>query len=124
MNVSFVNRYRYFIYRGGCDMRKGYDGLSGLVINEFKMSPLSGDVFVFISKPRNKIKILHWQGDGFVIYSKRLEKGTFELPKINLTSSSIEISSDQLQFIFSGIDLSSIKKRKRYEHENVNKISV
>ena len=75
MNVSFVSRYRYFIYRGGCDMRKGYDGLSGMVINEFKMSPLSGDVFVFISKPRNKIKILHWQGDGFVIYSKRLEKG-------------------------------------------------
>ena len=74
MNISFVNRYRYFIYRGGCDMRKGYDGLCGLVINEFKMSPLSGDVFVFLSKPRNKIKILHWQGDGFVIYSKRLEK--------------------------------------------------
>ena len=75
MNVSFVSRYRYFIYRGGCDMRKGYDGLSGMVINEFKMSPLSGEVFVFISKPRNKIKILHWQGDGFVIYPKRLEKG-------------------------------------------------
>ena len=56
-------------------MRKGYDGLSGMVINEFKMSPLSGDVFVFISKPRNKIKILLWQGDGFVIYSKRLEIG-------------------------------------------------
>ena len=74
MNISFVNRYRYFIYRGGCDMRKGYDGLCGLVINEFKMSPLSGDVFVFLSKPRNKIKILHWQGDGFVIYSKRWEK--------------------------------------------------
>ena len=75
MNISFVNQYRYFIYRGGCDMRKGYEGLSGMVINEFKMSPLSGDVFVFISKPRNKIKILHQQGDSFVIYSKRFEKG-------------------------------------------------
>lgn len=112
MNIFFSDRYRYFIYRSGCDMRKGYDGLSGLVLNEFKLNPLSGDVFIFLSKYRNKIKLLHWQGDGFVIYSKRLEKGTFELPKDN----SIEISSHQLQFILDGISLSSIKKRKRYEH--------
>ncbi len=112
MNIFFSDRYRYFIYRSGCDMRKGYDGLSGLVLNEFKLNPLSGDVFIFLSKHRNKIKLLHWQGDGFVIYSKRLEKGTFELPKDN----SIEISSHQLQFILDGISLSSIKKRKRYEH--------
>ena len=124
MNILFSNRYRYFIYRGGCDMRKGYDGLSGLVLNEFKMSPLSGDVFVFISKPRSKIKILHWQGDGFVIYSKRLEKGTFELPKLSSTDVSIEITSDQLQFILSGIILSSVKKRLRYEHHFVDKTSV
>ena len=61
MNISFVNSYWYFNYRNGCDGRKGCDGLCGLVINEFKMSPLSGDVIVFISKPCNKIKILHWQ---------------------------------------------------------------
>jgi hypothetical protein len=52
MNILFSERYRYFIYRQACDMRKGYDGLSGLVLNEFKMSPLSGDVFVFISTGR------------------------------------------------------------------------
>lgn len=116
MNILFSDRYRYFIYRGGCDMRKGYDGLCGLILNEFKMSPLSGDVFIFISKPRNKIKILHWQGDGFVIYSKRLEKGTFELPKNN----SISIQAQQLQFIMDGIYLTSIKKRARYEHHFVS----
>jgi len=120
MNILFSNRYRYFIYRGGCDMRKGYDGLSGLVLNEFKKSPLSGDVFVFISKPRNKIKILHWQGDGFAIYSKRLEKGTFEIPKLTSCDASIEITSDQLQFILAGIILSSVKKRMRYEHHFVD----
>jgi len=120
MNISFVDRYRYLIYRNGCDMRKGYDGLCGLVINEFQMSPLSGDVFVFLSKQRNKIKILHWQGDGFVIYSKRLEKGTFELPK----NDSIEISAHQLQFILDGIFLSSIKKRVRYEHHFVSKYPI
>ena len=124
MNISFGNRYRYFIYRSGCDMRKGYDGLSGLVRNEWKMNPLSGDIFIFLSKQRNKIKLLHWQGDGFVIYSKRLEKGTFELPKEKLSENKIEITGHQLQFILEGITLSSIKKRKRYEHQNVYNYSV
>lgn len=119
MNIIFSDRYRYFIYRTGCDMRKGYDGLSGLVRNEWKMNPLSGDVFIFLSKQRNKLKLLHWQKDGFVIYSKRLEKGTFELPKDN----SIEITSHQLQFILEGIYLSSIKKRVRYEHCFVSNLS-
>jgi transposase len=116
MNILFSDRYRYFIYRSDCDMRKGYDGLSGLVRNEWKKDPLCGDVFIFISKRRDKIKLLHWQNDGFIIYSKRLEKGTFELPK----NKSIEISAQELQFILDGIYLSSIKKRKRYEHHFVS----
>jgi transposase len=122
MNILFSERYRYFIYRQGCDMRKGYDGLCGLVLNEFKMSPLSGDVFIFLSKQRNKVKLLHWQKDGFVIYSKRLEKGTFELPKNpqDAAHNSLEIPAQELQFILEGISLSSIKKRKRYEHHFVN----
>ena len=120
MNISFGSRYRYFVYRDGCDMRKGYDGLSGLVRNEWKLDPLSGDVFIFLSKQRNKIKLLHWQDDGFVIYSKRLEKGTFELPKETGNENKIEITPHQLQFILDGITLSSIKKRMRYEHTNVS----
>jgi transposase len=105
-------------------MRKGYDGLSGLVRNEFKKDPLCGDVFIFLSRARNKIKLLHWQGDGFCIYSKRLEKGTFEIPKENTTSIDIEITPQQLQFILEGIVLSSVKKRVRYEHHFVDKKSV
>jgi transposase len=121
MQVAFSDRLRYFVYGSACDMRKGFDGLSGLVRNEFKTDPLLGDVFVFFSRTKNRIKILHWQGDGFAIYAKRLEKGTFELPKEKSASLAVEISSDQLQFILKGIVLSSIKKRIRYEHENVNK---
>jgi transposase len=120
MNILFSDRYRYFIYLSGCDMRKGFDSLSGLIRNEWKKDPLSGDVFIFLSKQRNKIKLLHWQNDGFVIYSKRLEKGTFELPKNN----SIEITAHQLQFILDGIYLSSIKKRMRYEHHFVSKYPI
>ena len=121
MQLFFSERLRYFVYRTGCDMRKGYDGLSGLVRNEYKMDPLTGDVFVFFSRQLNKIKVLHFQGDGFAVFSKRLEKGTFEMPKTNSASGAIEISSDQLQFILKGIVLSSIKKRLRYEHQNVDK---
>ena len=97
-------------------MRKGYDGLCGLVRNEWKKDPLSGDVFIFLSRQRNKIKLLLWQNDGFVIYSKRLEKGTFELPKDNAA----EVTAHQLQFILDGIYLESIKKRMRYEHHFVS----
>ena len=121
MQIAFSDRLRYFVYSSSCDMCKGFDGLSGLVRNEFKSDPLMGDVFVFLSRTKNRIKILHWQGDGFAIYSKRLEKGTFELPKENSTGVAIEITSDQLQFILNGIILSSVKKRVRYVHENVNK---
>lgn len=124
MNISFIDRYRYFIYRSDCDMRKGYDGLSGLVTNELKMDPLLGDVFIFFSRSHNRVKILHWQGDGFAIFSKRLEKGTFEIIKLNIDSPSFEISADQLQFIMAGIMLTSIKKRMRYEHHFVNNSPV
>lgn len=124
MILSFSDRYRYFVYAGSCDMRKGYDCLSGLVRNEFKKSPLTGDVFIFFSKHRNKIKLLHWKGDGFCIYSKRLEKGTFEFPKGIALHSAIEITPHQLQFILDGIMLGSVKKRVRYEHHFVDKKSM
>jgi transposase len=120
MNVVFGERYRYFIYRNGCDMRKGFDGLSGLIHSEFKMNPLCADVFIFFSRQRTRVKILHWQGDGFAIYSKRLEKGTFELPKESAATCCVEITSSQLQFILAGIVLSSVRQRRRYEHPVVN----
>lgn len=124
MKVVFHERLRYFLYRQHCDMRKGYDGLSGLVRSEFKLDPLQGDVFVFFCRHLKKVKILHWQGDGFAIYSKRLEKGTFEQIKNQSTSLSVEITAQQLHYILDGVMLSSVKKRIRYEHENVNKNSV
>ena len=133
MQLFFSERLRYFVYRGTCDMRKGFparlhraggDSLSGIVRNEYKMDPLAGDVFVFISRHLNKIKVLHFQGDGFAIFSKRLERGTFEMPKTDSASAAIEISSDQLQFILKGIMLSSVKKRIRYEHSIVDKKSA
>ncbi len=103
---------RYFLYRGKTDMRKSFDGLSGLVRDKLFREPLSGEVFVFMSKRKNQIRLLLWEGDGFSMYSKRLEKGTFQLPAAG--SESIEITSDQLLFILKGIRLESVKKMKRF----------
>jgi transposase len=105
-------------------MRKGFNGLCGLVRNEFNQNPLSGDVFIFINRPRNRIKLLHWQGDGFAIYYKRLEKGTYELPEAKGDTVSIEIGMQQLMLILEGISLLSVRKRKRYTHPFVDKNPV
>jgi transposase len=120
--LSITSAQRYFLYTAQTDMRKGFDSLCGLVSNEFKMNPLSGDVFIFLSRTKNKIKLLQWQRDGFAIYYKRLEKGTFELPKNNTAVAMI--SSGQLMLIMEGIQLSSVKKRLRYEHHFVDKKSI
>jgi transposase len=121
-NIS--KAYRYFMYGRRADMRKVFNGLCGLVRNEFLQNPLSGDVFIFINRPRNRIKLLHWQGDGFAIYYKRLEKGTYEMPEINSTSASIELDAQQLLLILEGISLLSVKKRRRYTQHFVDKKSM
>lgn len=83
------------------------------------MNPLSGDVFVFLSRTRTRIKFLQWQGDGFALYYKRLEKGTFEMPKEFGALSTVQLSSSQLHLIMEGILLSSVKKRTRYQSIDV-----
>jgi len=124
MNIALSKSQRYFMHCKNTDMRKGFNGLCGLVRNEFLQNPLSGDVFIFINRPRNRIKLLHWQGDGFAIYYKRLEKGTYEMPEIKSTSVSIELDMQQLLLILEGISLLSVRKRKRYEQHFVDKKSM
>ena len=114
---------RCFFYARNADMRKGFDGLCGLVRNEFLQDPLSGDVFIFLNLRRDRIKLLQWQGDGFAILSKRLEKGTYELPSAGAQKASIEITSQQLLLIMEGIPLLS-KKRVRYEHHFVGNLPM
>lgn len=95
-------------------MRKGFDSLSGIVTSELKMDVLSGCVFIFINKKRNQVKLLLWEGDGFAIYYKRLEKGTYELP-ITSNGKDFSITHEALQYILQGISLTSVRKRKRYQ---------
>lgn len=110
--IGLDQKRRYFLYSGITDIRKSFDGLSGLVINEMKGQLLSGDVFIFLNRRRNMVKLLVWDRSGFVIYYKRLEKGTFEIPQLDGASAEIEWS--QLIMILEGIQLKSVSRRLRY----------
>jgi len=101
---------RYFLYRLPCDMRFGMYSLSGLVRNELGQDPLSGDVFVFIGKRGNQIRLLQWDGDGFALYIKKLEQGTFEWP----AGDEEVITSHQLTLLLQGVMLKTVRLRKRY----------
>lgn len=103
---------RYFLYRKSCDMRYGIYSLSGLVRNELGFDPLSGDVFVFLGKRRNQIRLLQWDKDGFAMYMKKLEQGTFEWPK----GEDMQLTSHQLTLLLQGVILESVRLRKRYSY--------
>ena len=77
---SLNDSMRYWLYNQPTDMRKSYHTLSGIVSNSMGLDPYNGDVYIFMNKPRNRIKLLHWEPGGLVIYSKLLEAGTFGYP--------------------------------------------
>ena len=111
--ISSSNRFHLYIHP--TDMRKSFDGLSGLVEGSSISIPLSGDVFVFVNRRRDKIKLLHWQGISFTLYYKRLEEGTFEMPSYDPEVCSIELSYTQMVMLIDGLTIKNIKKRKRYK---------
>lgn len=99
------------------DMRKSFNGLVGIVRNELGDDPLAGHLFVFVNRNNTLLKILYWDGDGFAIWFKRLESGTFRFPSRTGNSCAIEITRAGLSMILEGIDLSQLPKRKRFCRE-------
>lgn len=95
-------------------MRKSFDGLGGIVRQQMQMNLLAGDVYIFINKRRNQIKLLRWDNDGFCIYHKRLEKGTYEIPLAG-DGNTATLTALSLQLILDGIQLKSIKHRPRFK---------
>jgi transposase len=113
--LSVSAAYHYFLYRGITDFRSGFDSLSGLVRAELDKDPTLGDVFIFFNRKRNQVKLLHFEGDGFALYHKRLESGTYEVPDASVSEGGqAGISSDELLFILKGIKLRSIERRARF----------
>ena len=94
-------------------MNMGINGLSKIVSNELKQPVLSGDVFIFFGKRRQMVKLLCWDGDGFLLYQKRLEKGTFELPLFKSGQKAAEMPYRTLSAIMRGVSLKSVRYRSR-----------
>jgi len=100
-------------------MRKGFDGLSGLVHSELGRRPVIGEVFIFVNHQRDKIKLLHWEPGGFVLYYKRLERGTFDLPRVSSQDKTCQISWSSLMLMVEGITIEKYKQRRRYFINNL-----
>ena len=106
---------RIYLYHPPVDMRRSFDGLMSIVQAEFEQDIRQGDLFLFINKRRDRIKILWWDDDGLAIFMKRLEQGTFERPSIEPQDKHVEMDRTALSLLLSGIELKSVKRRKRYQ---------
>jgi len=107
-------RVRVFLCTSPTDMRKGFDTLAALVRDGLGYDPLSGHLFLFIGRRRDRLKILYWDRDGFALWYKRLEQGTFRMPASGPEASSIQLKASELAMLLEGIDLRSIKRRRRF----------
>lgn len=112
--LGFHSAQRFYVCNAPIDMRKGIDGLCGLVRHFLEEDPLSGHVFIFFNKPRDKIKLLVWDKDGFVLYQKRLERGRFEDVDSRSDAIKSKIAYDHLVMLISGISIRHLVQRKRY----------
>jgi transposase len=111
--ISIASGTRIFVYTGAADMRKSFNGLSGLVTEHFKADLFSGHLFVFFNRPRTYVKILAWDQDGLSLWSKRLESGTFE--KITgAQEADFEIDAAELLMMLRGVQIEGSRRRKRY----------
>ena len=103
-----------FLYTCATDMRRSFDTLGALVVEHMGKDPFCGDLFVFVGRGKDRLKVLYWDTDGFGLWYKRLEEGTFKLPKARGDQEVVELRASELAMLLEGIDLRSIKRLKRY----------
>lgn len=113
--LSIQSHQRYYLYRQPTDMRKGFNGLSGIVRTALAANPLDGSAYIFINRRGDRMKILAWESGGFVLYYKLLEKGTFELPEFEKDATSCTLTWQQLMLIIQGVQLQSVRHRRRFQ---------
>jgi len=113
--ISIASSTRIFVATSPTDMRKGFDGLQGLVAGTLGQDPLSGHLFLFVNRRRDKLKVLYWDGDGLAIWYRRLEQGTFQMPSIRDDKTSAEINREDLLMLIRGLDYENVHRRKRYK---------
>ncbi len=113
--IALSAQTRIYLSTSATDMRKGFDGLCGLVSGVLEQDPLSGALFLFMNRRRDRMKVLYWDGDGLAIWYRRLEQGTFQIPSVDAQAKAIEMRSEEFTMLLRGIDLQSAVRRKRYQ---------
>jgi len=116
--LAISPQVKIYLHTQPIDMRKSFDGLFGIIKSDLHLDVRDGGVFMFLNLRRNRIKLMHWDRDGLAIWMKRLERGCFQRPLRSPDGKHVIVDPIELQSILSGIDLSSIKKRKRYVAPN------
>ena len=106
---------RFFLCIKPIDIRNGFDGLAGLVRNHLQKDPLLGDMFIFLNKNRTHIKVLYWDGDGFALYFKRLERGIYALTAHSDISK--QLKREEFLMLLEGLVFKEMSKKKRYKRE-------
>jgi transposase len=119
--IALPPQIRVFLYLPPTDMRKSFPGLVALTEAELKQDPLSGSLFVFLNRRRDRVKILYWGQVGFCIWYQQLQKGTYQLPNQDSLDGrdTLEVTRSQLSLILDGIDLASARQRLRFHLERV-----
>lgn len=112
--LSLLPGVQIFLAVDPVDMRKSFDGLAAAVQSVFARDALDGQLFLFFNRRRDRLKLLWWDRDGFAIFAKRLEAGTFELPPHTAEAKQLTLDATQLSLLLNGVQLSSVKKRRRY----------
>ncbi len=112
--LGLGTEHTYCYYLSAVDMRKGFNGLCGLVYEHMEQNKGKNIVYAFINKTKDKLKLLHWQHGGYVLYYKRLEKGVFELPKYDIDEGLVVLSYTEMIMILDGISILNLKKKERY----------
>lgn len=105
---------RIYLCVAYADMRKGFDSLAAMVGQSLHRDPMSGDLFLFVGRGRDRIKILYWDADGYALWYKRLEEGTFRLPSVASDANCVELPASELAMLLDGIDLRSVRRCHRF----------
>jgi transposase len=109
--LTLPSSVRIFLSPAPTDMRRGFDGLAALVATA-GLDVYSGHLFVFLSKDRDRIKILTWDRGGFVLWAKRLERGRFKLPPLDPAARTVTLDAGPLAMILDGVDVAQVRRSK------------
>lgn len=112
--LSFVRTGRVFLAPGATDMRKSFNGLSGLVRSKLEGDPLSGDLFLFCNRLKNRLKILYFDSTGMWVFAKRLERGSFAWPSHVEDEARIELRYEELALLLNGLETGEMRERKHW----------